>query len=715
MTGRAKSLPVRGLAAAAAVLAVTAFVVGYASRALFNPDQFAKRAAAALADEAVAGQVGARVADGLIDLKPDLIAAKPLIETSAESIVRGRAFQAAFRAGVSDVHRGFFERDQNTVVLTLVDLGATVSGALQALDPEVAARIPARGGATLLEEDVPEWAATVLQVGEVAAWLPWLLAGLALILAGAALALAGDRRATARTLGISLLVSSFVALILLTLLKALVLSNFDETASRDAAEGIWDAFFADGRVGLLLAAGFGAVVAAAASSLLRPLDLRGHAEAVWLAVSRTPESSGLRLARAVLFVGLGLLAMTHADTVVTGVGVLLGLFLAYLGVAELMRLAFSGEARDSSRGTRPVLAATVVVGVAALAAVGAFVRTGGITQGSLAVQTVGCNGSLELCDRTYDEVATPATHNSMSAATYPGWNFAQQEAGIAAQLRAGIRGLLIDAYPGTETKGGIIKTDFSSISAGKREAIENAVGERSLEAALRIRDRLVGSAEDGARGVYLCHGFCEVGAISIDRGFAEIQAFVEANPDEVVTVVVEDYVPPADIEAAAARTGLDDYVYEGPVGQPWPTLQEMIDSGGRVLMLAENEADTDEVPWYHPAYESLVQETPYSFGRARQLTSPEELEASCEPNRGSPDALVFLINHWIDTSPAPRPSNAAKVNKRGVLLDRIHQCETQRDLGATLIAIDFFEEGDLFGAVAALNAERESVEGLTVP
>ena len=149
-----------------------------------------------------------------------------------------------------------------------------------------------------------------------------------------------------------------------------------------------------------------------------------------------------------------------------------------------------------------------------------------------------------------------------------------------------------------------------------------------------------------------------------------------------------------------------DFVYEGPVGEPWPTLQEMIDSGGRVMMLAENEADTSEVAWYHPVYESLVQETPFSFGRAAELTDPAQLEASCEPNRGPAEAEVFLVNHWIDTSPAPRPSNAAKVNKRSALLDRIHQCEAQRDLAATLIAVDFYEEGDVFGAAAVLNAER---------
>jgi hypothetical protein len=67
---------------------------------------------------------------------------------------------------------------------------------------------------------------------------------------------------------------------------------------------------------------------------------------------------------------------------------------------------------------------------------------------------------------------------------------------------------------------------------------------------------------------------------------------------------------------------------------------------------------------------------------------------------------LFLVNHWIDTSPAPRPSNAAKVNAREALLRRVRECERIRDLEADLIAVDFYREGDLFGAVAKLNGER---------
>ena len=51
-----------------------------------------------------------------------------------------------------------------------------------------------------------------------------------------------------------------------------------------------------------------------------------------------------------------------------------------------------------------------------------------------------CDGHAELCDRPLNEVALPATHNSMSV-PLPGWYSADAGAPIGAQLHDGIRGL----------------------------------------------------------------------------------------------------------------------------------------------------------------------------------------------------------------------------------------------------------------------------------
>jgi hypothetical protein len=121
----------------------------------------------------------------------------------------------------------------------------------------------------------------------------------------------------------------------------------------------------------------------------------------------------------------------------------------------------------------------------------------------------------------------------------------------------------------------------------------------------------------------------------------------------------------------------------------------MIDSNQRVMILAEHQAGA--APWYRPAY-SLFKETPFDFKKPSQM--------SCAPNRGSESNPLFLINHWINTDPAPKPSNAAKVNSRSFLLDRALRCERRRNAVPNAVSVDFYRQGDLFGAVDELNRRR---------
>ena len=60
-----------------------------------------------------------------------------------------------------------------------------------------------------------------------------------------------------------------------------------------------------------------------------------------------------------------------------------------------------------------------------------------------------------------------------------------------------------------------MKTDLSDLDRGERQTYEDELGSEALDAALRIRDRIVNSPASGPRQVYLCHRFCELGALPI--------------------------------------------------------------------------------------------------------------------------------------------------------------------------------------------------------
>ena len=143
-----------------------------------------------------------------------------------------------------------------------------------------------------------------------------------------------------------------------------------------------------------------------------------------------------------------------------------------------------------------------------------------------AVAAPTCEDSAALCDRTLNDVSLAATHNSMASVTIPTWLFGQQDGTISEQLAFGIRGLLIDSYYG-EAVGGRVRTDLESLP--KREVAVQELGAPAVDAALRIRGRLAGERA-GQREIFLCHGFCELGAITLASALKDLRSFLVSHP-----------------------------------------------------------------------------------------------------------------------------------------------------------------------------------------
>ena len=66
------------------------------------------------------------------------------------------------------------------------------------------------------------------------------------------------------------------------------------------------------------------------------------------------------------------------------------------------------------------------------------------------------------------------------------------------------------------------------------------------------------------------------------------------------------------------------------------------------------------------------------------------------------------MNNWIDTTPSPKPSNAAIVNAYDALLARARQCQKERGRRPNLIAVDFYRTGDLFRVARTLNGVAQA-------
>ena len=679
------------LVGAAVVLAVLALVLSYAGRAVLQAQPFADRSVAVLRDPAVQAAVADRLSNVVVQAGgADLVGVRPLIRAAAGTIVRSGAFAALARRAALEAHAKIVNGHGGPVAVNVADAAVLIQGALQRFAPQAAQRAGAERQIRLWSLDPGGTVSGVVRFLRRVYVVAWVLAVVALLLALAALWLSADRRRTVRQLGIGLAIGGLTIAALFLLGRGVLVQLASPERSR-AVVAVWNAFVHGLFVQALWMAAGGAVLAAVAAA---PAGLgrrwaRGEIEV-------TPRA---RLACSVLLILGGAIVVLEPGAAVAFAASVGGLFLIYMGVQGVVAVAAGARVGPGAgrRVRRSLVVATgPVIAVATVAAAAAVVATGG-GDDAAAVTPAKCDLSGALCDRRLNHVAFAATHNSMASVTIPRWLFGQQDGTISEQLEDGIRGLLIDTYFGFPVKGGV-RTDLASLP--KRDVAEQELGAAAVKAAGRIRSRL-GDEKPGPRQIYLCHGFCELGAIMLSSALRDVRAFLVSNPGEVVLVINQDEgVPPSAIARAFKQAGLLDLVDRGPLG-PFPTLRQMIDSGQRLVVMAEN--DAGDVPWYHLAYAHGLQETPFRFRTAAELTDDSELPASCRRNRGPSSAPLFLVNHWVDTTPLPRASRADVVNARDVLLKRARTCERIRHRLPNLVAVDFYRRGDVLGVVRALN------------
>jgi hypothetical protein len=691
-----------------AVLAITAgLVLGYATRSLFNPEAFANRAAASLGHKGVAALVAARLTDRLIENRRDLIAYRPILLGTTQSLVSSSPFRAIVRRAARSGHRTILSETGKNISLTVSDAGIILRSAF-ANHPELAARIPARLTTVLASINEAPGASRLakilqfvrrLKIGALALLLFGFVMGIITIL------LAHEKRLALLRIGISLIV---VGVILYLLVRfggnGLALFAKDPLIG-EAVEGVWQAFWGGFMTWALVLSFVGLVLTAAVTSVLERVQITEIANHAQQWIRESERSTAKRLISIVLLLSTGTFVIFFPSAALTIFALIAGMLVFLVGLREFFSLALSSlpqmkksvQLEIEQERMSPVRFITLSILALVSIGLGIYFLFHGDAATGVQQEIETCNGFEELCDRSLNKVVFPAAHNAMSSADVATWMFPNHENGIRAQLQDGIRAFLIDTHYGTPI-GDKVKTLLENEGAA-RIKYEAVLGKEGVDAAMRIRDRLIGGGEE-KNEIYLCHGFCELGAEALVPVLRDMREFLISSPNEVVIIINQDEgVTPQSIEDAFHKSGLIDFVYRGQVAPVWPTLREMISMDQRVIVFAEN--NSRGVEWYHPVFES-VQETPYSFHDLKEF--------SCKPNRGGTSGKLFLLNHWIDSTPAPKPSNAQIVNSYDFLLKRARQCQDQRHLLPNLIAVDFYKTGNLFDVVETLNGFKRNRE-----
>jgi hypothetical protein len=685
------------LLAGATCLGLGAFL-STLSESTFDAVTFGDRAAASLSDERVASFAADRITDTVIHQNPDLTAVRPLILGVAEGLAGSQSLRGVVRAAARSAHQAFFADETRQVVLSAPDVGILLRSVFEKANPALAEQIPEEFRSAAASFEVAGGTQLVVDLWKLrseALWLVRLLliSGPMLLALGAALAL--DRRhglvaAGGMLFGTGLLVAAARPV------GGLAVAQLTAGSGAEGAlAGLWDTCMSALTSWGLLLGGLGLLFVSAGTSLLEGFDPLRWARRAGRVIAAPPASPRGRLGWGAGVLAAGMIMLTSPRLVLEAATVLGGSIAALVGTRELFRLLLESVEDNPALARagatrRQLLRTSLVAGVAVVIAT-TWLALRNPLQIPAPSSVVTCNGQAAFCGRRLDELVFAGAHNAMSNAEIRDWMFPHHERAIPQQLVDGVRALLIDVHPGFPGASRI-KTDLSG-NRPTQEALEHALGQEGLDAALRIRERLVG-ADEGQRGLYLCHGFCEVGAYELTPTLADIRSFLLQSPGEVLILVIEDYVSPEDLAEAFREGGLAERVYKGDSGPPWPKLRKLVAGGENVIVFLES--GRSGVPWLRPAFE-LIQETPYTFR--------EPGDFSCRPNRGGAAGSLLQINHWIETTPAPRPSNAQSVNAHDFLLDRARQCERERGMLPNVLAVDFYRTGDLLGVVDELNTK----------
>ena len=672
------------------LLALGAAVAWWAS-GLADAETFAAQATETLAQDDVNQLVAERLVDRFASDTVLGTSGRPAAVALTRSVISSDEFAGVFESAVRTAHEQLVsDRDDSVTV--------AVAGAAPLLDPaagdsESPEPSDDAGVVAVVDDPVLVRVAHLLSVMDTVAWIcvaGWLLAS------AVAIVLAGDRRRTLRRLGSGLLVDGIVLAI--GVLVARAVAGHGEPADVHAAAAATVTVFTGPllRFAEVLAV-LGAVVAVCAVTNA-PTGL-GLVTAGREQVRRAMRHRLVRSCSPVLALLAGAaLLLEPLDAVavlaeVTGLALVGGAAVTLLGL--LVRAIDSGPATAQPRATRAMgataLTAVVVLCVASTVTAAAVVRhDAGPTLPAPDPDRAGCNGVVGLCDWHLDEVALPGSHNSMSSSAERGWYFGEQRLSISGQLAAGVRALMLDVYPGYESDGRV-RTDLRAPHTAEAAAAD--VTEEQL-AALEHLGLTVGTIppEGADMEAYLCHAYCELGASEMVDKLRDVRDFLDQNPEEVLIMVLQDYITGEQTQQVFEEAGLMDRVWPMSPTDPWPTLRQMIESRRDLVVLSENHGG--EVPWMPPAYD-VMEETPYEFASVKDF--------SCAPNRGGTGKPLFLVNQWI-REPGHNPlDDAAVVNSRDVLTARIAECRQVRDRQPGILAVDFVDVGDLFAVINDLN------------
>ena len=279
----------------------------------------------------------------------------------------------------------------------------------------------------------------------------------------------------------------------------------------------------------------------------------------------------------------------------------------------------------------------------------------------------------------FDELTFLTAHNAFANYEDSRWSVPNQSRGISRALSDGVRAFMLDIY------------SFESGTA---------------------RCALSFGSDCYGRDVYLCHGNC--GGVpgigyalprqTLAGSLQKIVDFLAQNPEELVTVFLEDYVSRDELgKVLDSVRGLRDLMFDPYAWDVkkngWPRASSLVMANDRLLIISDHDGKRELGVGFGS---DLTVENYWSMGginpdytcRTRWDNIPLD-RVDAQFNR------LFVMNHFRDVA---LPTAAEGDNQYDNLTRRVEEyCVPAARRKPNYLAVDFYEKGDARGMVGELN------------
>lgn len=308
-------------------------------------------------------------------------------------------------------------------------------------------------------------------------------------------------------------------------------------------------------------------------------------------------------------------------------------------------------------------------------------------------QSYACNNSPDLCGRSYSNITHLGAHNSPFLRDHSTDYSISGNQYVSQLLYAPCRAPL---------------TNWS----------RNLNTTRQLDAGVRL---LTAQVHNYNGTWHLCHSDCALlDAGPLSSWLATIKSWLDEHPYDVVSILLvnSDLATRSDLDGEFEAAAITSYAYTPSsttaVSISWPTLDELIASGKRLITFVADLAPSMAAPYLMDEF-TFIFENPYSVTSLSKFSCTPERPAAVQGQTSAAmqSGRLFLMNHFLDVQQSfniqiPDVGNLSVTNAAsgptGNLGDAAATCTATYGRAPTFILVDFFEHGSSISTVDKLNS-----------